>query len=94
VGIGVVSRTLLAMALKRSKRARAAAKRQRRMEKADNDLTAEEWSALQAHWDGCAYCNAKGKKLDERSFLLRNHEIRTALVEQFTVPDDGNQRSG
>ncbi|MFT6392998.1 MAG: 5-methylcytosine-specific restriction endonuclease McrA [Ilumatobacter sp.] len=138
MGIGVVSRTLLAMALKRSKRARAAAKRQRRMEKADNDLTAEEWAALQAHWDGCAYCNAKGpglqkdcvlalsrggrytlenivpacrscnasksndevtgwlrrKKLDERSFLLRNHEIRTALVEQFTVPDDGNQRSG
>jgi hypothetical protein len=104
------------------------------MDKADNDLTAEQWAALNESWDGCAYCGADGpglqkdcvlalsrggrytldnivpacrscnasksndevtgwlrrKKLDERSFLLRHHEVRTALVGRFTVQDDGN----
>lgn len=103
------------------------------MDKADNDLTADQWAALQEHWDGCAYCNTAGpglqkdcvlalsrggrytldnivpacrscnasksndevtgwlrrKKLDERSFLLRHHEIRSALVKQFAPEDSG-----
>jgi hypothetical protein len=28
------------------------------MELVDNDLTAEQWTALQEAWQGCAYCGA------------------------------------
>ncbi len=46
------------MALDRSRKARAARKRKRRMDQAENDLTPEQWSALQEAWGGCAYCRA------------------------------------
>jgi 5-methylcytosine-specific restriction endonuclease McrA len=46
------------MAAARSRRARAARKRKRRMDAADNDLTDEQWEALKAAWGGCAYCGA------------------------------------
>jgi 5-methylcytosine-specific restriction endonuclease McrA len=109
------------MAVNRSRRARAARKRQRRMAKVDHDLTDEEWAWLTEEWGGCAYCSAtdrplqrdcvlaisrggrytldnvvpacrscnaskcndevtgwmRRKRLDERTFLLRHHEIRT-----------------
>jgi len=113
------------MAVDRSRRARAARKRKRRMDRADNDLSGEEWVAIQAMWGGCAYCGAtdrplqrdcvlalsrggrytitnvvpacascnaskcndevtgwlRRKRLDEQAFLLRHHEISTALGE-------------
>jgi 5-methylcytosine-specific restriction endonuclease McrA len=111
------------MAVKRSRRAVAARRRKRRMDRVEHDLSDEQWSALVAAWGGCAYCGVIGeslqrdcvlpisrggrytldnvvpacrscntskcndeitgwmrrKRLDERSFLLRHLEIRTAL---------------
>jgi len=97
------------------------------MERVEHDLTAEQWTALCAAWDGCAYCGAgdralqrdcvlalsrggrytldnivpacgscnaskcndevtgwlRRKRLDERTFLIRHHQISTTLVSQF-----------
>jgi 5-methylcytosine-specific restriction endonuclease McrA len=53
------------MAVGGSRRARAARKRMRRMERADNDLSAAEWTALKAAWDGCAYCGDTGVPLQK-----------------------------
>jgi 5-methylcytosine-specific restriction endonuclease McrA len=33
------------------------------MNRADNDLSGEEWAALQAAWGGCAYCGATDRAL-------------------------------
>ncbi len=112
------------VAVNRSRRARAARKRQRRMARVEHDLTPEQWEALVAAWGGCAYCgDATGpfqrdcvlpisrggrytldnvvpacrscntskcndevtgwmrrKRLDERTFLVRQLEISRALV--------------
>ncbi|MGV0716996.1 HNH endonuclease signature motif containing protein [Mycolicibacterium sp. XJ662] len=46
------------MAVNRSRRARAARKRKRRLSAVDNDLTADQWAAIKAAWNGCAYCGA------------------------------------
>lgn len=53
------------VAVSRSRRARAARKRKRRMDLADNDLTAEQWAALKAAWNGCAYCGATDRALQK-----------------------------
>ncbi|MGE2690852.1 HNH endonuclease [Mycolicibacterium pulveris] len=114
------------MAVNRSRRARAARKRKRRLDAVENDLTAAQWAAIKAAWSGCAYCGAndgplqrdcvmaisrggrytidnvvpacascntskcneevttwmRRKRLDERAFLTRYVEIRTALVSE------------
>ncbi len=44
------------MAVSRSRRARAARKRARRMARVEHDLTDEQWTALKDAWGGCAYC--------------------------------------
>ena len=44
------------MATSLSRRARWARRRQRRMHRANNDLTDAQWVALTAAWGGCAYC--------------------------------------
>ena len=46
------------MAATNSRRARAARKRKRRVAAVVNDLTAAEWAAIKAAWEGCAYCGA------------------------------------
>lgn len=46
------------MAVAQTRRARAARRRKRRVDAADNDLTAEQWEALKREWGGCAYCTA------------------------------------
>ena len=46
-----------------SRRIRAARRRKRRMDVADNDLTAAEWAAIAAAWGGCAYCGTQGVPL-------------------------------
>jgi hypothetical protein len=53
------------VAVSRSRRARAARKRKRRMDLADNDLTAEQWAALKQAWNGCAYCGATNRPLQK-----------------------------
>lgn len=119
----VAVHTLGAMAVTRSRKARAARRRQRRMDRVAHDLSDEQWSALVKAWGGCAYCRVsdkplqrdcvlaisrggrytfdnvvptcrscntsksnhevtgwlRRKRLDERAFLLRHLEIRTAL---------------
>jgi 5-methylcytosine-specific restriction endonuclease McrA len=44
------------MAPGRSRKARAARRRKRRMDRVEHDLTDEQWDALRAAWGGCAYC--------------------------------------
>jgi 5-methylcytosine-specific restriction endonuclease McrA len=44
------------MAVSRTRRARAARKRKRRLCAVDNDLTADQWATLKQAWQGCAYC--------------------------------------
>ena len=51
------------MAVNRSRSARAARKRRRRMGRVEHDLTDEQWSALIAAWGGCAYCGAVDRPL-------------------------------
>ena len=46
------------VAVNRSRRARAARRRKRRMDSVEHDLTAEQWAALKDAWNGCAYCGA------------------------------------
>ncbi len=51
------------MAVNRSRAARAARKRKRRMGLVEHDLTAEQWVALRQAWGGCAYCGTTGTAL-------------------------------
>jgi 5-methylcytosine-specific restriction endonuclease McrA len=114
------------MAVSRTRAARYARKRKRRMDRREHDLTDDQWAALQDAWGGCAYCGttdgalqkdtvlaisrggrytldnvvpacrscnaSKGnsevtgwlrrKRMDEATFLVRHHEVRTALLAQ------------
>ncbi|HTI75392.1 MAG TPA: HNH endonuclease signature motif containing protein [Mycobacterium sp.] len=51
------------MAVSRTRRARAARKRKRRISAVVNDLTADQWAAIKAAWNGCSYCGASDKPL-------------------------------
>lgn len=51
------------MAAPNSRRARAARRRTRRVAAVVNDLTADQWAAIQAAWAGCAYCGATDSAL-------------------------------
>jgi 5-methylcytosine-specific restriction endonuclease McrA len=51
------------MAVNRTRRARAASKRKRRMGRVEHDLSDEQWTALQEAWGGCAYCGVTDKPL-------------------------------
>lgn len=64
-----VGPTLAGMAVSQTRRARASRKRKRRMDAADNDLTALEWSEIRAAWGGCAYCGATGSALQKDCVL-------------------------
>jgi 5-methylcytosine-specific restriction endonuclease McrA len=59
----------VAMAASRSRRARAARKRKRRVANVVNDLSADEWEALKAAWNGCAYCGATNGPLQRDCVL-------------------------
>lgn len=39
------------------------------MAKVENDLTALQWTALQAAWDGCAYCGTRAGTLQKDCLL-------------------------
>ena len=53
----------------RTRRARAARRRQRRMDAVEHDLTTEQWMALRAAWGGCAYCGATDRALQRDCVL-------------------------
>lgn len=118
------------MAVTRSRKARYARRRKRRMDAVEHDLSADHWAALKTAWGGCAYCGAtdrplqrdcvlalsrggrytldnivpacgpcnaskcndevtgwlRRKRLDERAFLVRHHEVRAALAGQLAAP--------
>ena len=64
----------------RTRRARAARKRQRRMASVEHDLSAAEWAALQEAWGGCAYCGATGRPLQKDCVLPISRGGRYTLL--------------
>ena len=87
----VVSRTV---------RARSARKRKRRMERVEHDLSAEQWTALQAAWGGCAYCGATETPLQRdcvladlprRALHARQHRAGVRLVQRQQVQRRGHR---
>jgi 5-methylcytosine-specific restriction endonuclease McrA len=57
------------MAVNRSRKARAARRRKRRMDCIQHDLSDEQWAALLAAWGGCAYCGATDTPLQRDCVL-------------------------
>ncbi|MCW2793190.1 MAG: hypothetical protein JWO76_2288 [Nocardioides sp.] len=57
------------MPVSRSRKARAARKRKRRMDSVEHDLSDAQWDALRAAWGGCAYCGATGIPLQRDCVL-------------------------
>lgn len=57
------------MTINRSRKARYARKRKRRMDSTTHDLSTEQWAALRSSWDGCAYCGAQGVPLQRDCVL-------------------------
>ena len=57
------------MPAKGTRQARYAARRKRRMDSVEHDLSPEQWSALKAAWGGCAYCGATDKPLQRDCVL-------------------------
>src|SRR5664280_686791 len=51
------------MAVDRTRKARGARRRKRRMAGVEHDLSGEQWAALKQAWGGCAYCGATGSPL-------------------------------
>jgi len=71
--------TVAGMAVKRSRRDRAARRRRRRLERAEHDLSGEQWTALQAAWGGCAYCGASDRPLQRDCVLAISRGGRYTL---------------
>jgi 5-methylcytosine-specific restriction endonuclease McrA len=67
------------MAVSRTRAARSARKRKRRMDRVEHDLTDEQWSALKAAWGGCAYCGAADKPLQRDCVLAISRGGRYTL---------------
>jgi 5-methylcytosine-specific restriction endonuclease McrA len=67
------------MAVNRSRRARAARKRKRRMDRVEHDLTDEQWNALRDAWAGCAYCGATDRPMQRDCVLALSRGGRYTL---------------
>jgi 5-methylcytosine-specific restriction endonuclease McrA len=67
------------MAAGRGRRERAARRRRRRLARVEHDLTAEEWTALTAAWNGCAYCGAADRDLQRDCVLAISRGGRYTL---------------
>jgi 5-methylcytosine-specific restriction endonuclease McrA len=67
------------MAVNRSRKARSARKRKRRMDRVEHDLSDEQWQALQAAWGGCAYCGATDTPLQRDCVLALSRGGRYTL---------------
>lgn len=53
----------------RTRTARYARRRKRRMDAVENDLTDAQWIALEHAWGGCAYCGSTGTPLQRDCVL-------------------------
>lgn len=67
------------MAVKRTRKAKAARKRKRRMDRVEHDLSDEQWAALKAAWGGCAYCGEADKPLQRDCVLALSRGGRYTL---------------
>ncbi|PFG17343.1 HNH endonuclease [Propionicimonas paludicola] len=70
----------MAAPVRRTRRARAARRRSLRLAGRDNDLTSEQWRALQEAWGGCAYCGAPGTSLQRDCLQPVAHGGRYTLT--------------
>jgi 5-methylcytosine-specific restriction endonuclease McrA len=68
------------MAVDRSRKARAARRRNRRMRRVEHDLEGDQWDALKAAWGGCAYCGATGRPLQRDCVLALSRGGRYTLA--------------
>src|SRR5690606_21681495 len=62
-GYAVPPRRRSSATMSAATRARYARRRQRRLSRVDNDLTADQWAELLDAWGGCAYCQGDGPAL-------------------------------
>ena len=69
----------MAMAVNGRRKARAARRRKRRMDRVDHDLSDEQWTVLQAAWGGCAYCGATDRALQRDCVLALSRGGRYTL---------------
>ena len=67
------------MAVDRSRRARGARKRKKRMARVEHDLSAEQWAALKEAWGGCAYCGNTERPLQKDCVLALSRGGRYTL---------------
>lgn len=67
------------MPVDRSRKARSARKRKRRMDRVEHDLSVDQWRALQEAWGGCAYCGAAGVPLQKDCVLALSRGGRYTL---------------
>src|SRR4051795_6575073 len=67
------------MAVARTRKARAARKRKRRMDSVEHDLSDVQWSALKSAWGGCAYCGAASTALQRDCVLAISRGGRYTL---------------
>lgn len=67
------------MAVNRSRRARAARRRKRRLDRVEHDLDDGQWAALKAAWGGCAYCGAADISLQRDCVLAISRGGRYTL---------------
>ena len=64
----------------RSRRARAARRRKRRLDRNEHDLTDDQWNTLVAAWEGCAYCGATDSALQRDCVLAISRGGRYTLA--------------
>ena len=67
------------MAVARSRKAKAARRRKRRMDRVEHDLSDHQWIALQAAWGGCAYCGVTGTPMQRDCVLAISRGGRYTL---------------
>jgi 5-methylcytosine-specific restriction endonuclease McrA len=67
------------MAVSRTRSARLARKRKRRLARHEHDLTDAQWEALQKAWAGCAYCGAADRALQRDCVLAISRGGRYTL---------------
>ena len=67
------------VAVGRSRKARAARRRKRRLDRVAYDLTDVQWAALQAAWAGCAYCGETEEPLQRDCVLAISRGGRYTL---------------
>ena len=67
------------MPVNRSRRAKAARKRKRRLDRVIHDLSDEQWTALKEAWGGCAYCGAADAALQRDCVLALSRGGRYTL---------------